>query len=183
MPAPSADFKKAVKELSEKEKESLLLRAVRRDAELYEMLAYELLADVTLASLIEETTEKIHALLHTTVGRSFAKSLPKSLRKALQEIARFKRITKDAKGEVELHLYVLQQVFASFTGQFESPYRSFFVATARLTVRTAQLIRKNLHVDYHLEYKALLDDYFAQLHSRSKSTGLSFVLPREFELE
>ena len=32
MPVPSADFKKALKRLSEAEKEALLLRAVRRDA-------------------------------------------------------------------------------------------------------------------------------------------------------
>lgn len=182
MPAPSADFKKAVKELSDKEKETLLLRAVRRDAELYDMLAFELLEEVTLDDLIEQTSEKIHELMHTTSGRSFSKSLTKSLRKSVKEIARFKRITKNAKGEVELHLYLLKIIFDNFTGQFESVYRTFFMATARLTLRTAQLIRKNLHEDYHLEYKAPLDEYLTHLHSRSKSSGLSFVLPKEFEI-
>jgi hypothetical protein len=36
MPVPSAEFKKALKRLPDAEKEKLLLRAVRRDAELYE---------------------------------------------------------------------------------------------------------------------------------------------------
>lgn len=183
MPAPSAEFKKAVKELSEKEKETLLLRAVRRDAEFYDMLAFELLEEITLDHLIEETSERIYDLMHTTSGRSFAKSLTKSLRHAIKEIARFKRITKNVKGEVELHMYLLKLIFDNFTGQFESVYRIFFVTTARLTLRTAQLIRKNLHEDYHLEYKAHLDEYLAHLHSRSKITGLNFVLPREFTLE
>ncbi len=182
MPAPSVEFKKAIKELSEKEKETLLLRAVRRDAEFYDMLAFELLEEVTLEYLIEETSEKMYELLHTTSGRSFAKSLAKSLRKAIQEIARFKRVTKNAKGEIELQMYLLQLIFTNFTGQFESAYGSFFVTTARLTLRTVQLIRKNLHEDYHLEYKNMLDEYLAQLHSRSKSAGLKFNLPREFEL-
>ncbi|PSR57092.1 hypothetical protein AHMF7605_28230 [Adhaeribacter arboris] len=182
MPAPSASFKKALKELTEKEKETLLLRAVRRDAELYDMLVFELLEEVTLERLLEETSEKIHDLMHTTSGRSFAKSLAKSLRKANKEIARYKRITKDAKGEVELHIYLLQLIFDNFTGQFESAYRSFFVSTARLTVRTAQLIRKNLHEDYHLEYKVPLDEFLAHLHGRNKNHYLSFALPREFEI-
>ncbi|MDQ3291383.1 MAG: hypothetical protein M3Q05_08855 [Bacteroidota bacterium] len=182
MPAPSVEFKKALKELSEKEKENLLLRAVRRDAELYDMLVYELIEDVTLDHLIEETSEKIHELMHTTSGRSFAKSLNKSLRKSLKEITRFKRITKDAKGEVELNIFLLKLIFDNFTGQFESIYRSFFVTTARLTVRTAQLIRKNLHEDYQIEYKAYIDDFLAQLHSRNKSHYLSFSLPQEFEV-
>lgn len=34
MPVPSPDFKKALKRLPEADKEALLLRAVRRDAEL-----------------------------------------------------------------------------------------------------------------------------------------------------
>ncbi|QMU28903.1 hypothetical protein [Adhaeribacter radiodurans] len=182
MPAPSAEFKRALKELSEKEKENLILRAVRRDAELYDMLVFELLDDVTMEHLLEETSEKIHDLMHTTSGRSFAKSLNKSLRKAIKEIARFKRITKDAKGEVELHIFLLKLIFDNFTGQFESVYRSFFVTTARLTVRTGQLIRKNLHEDYQIEYKAYLDEFLAHLHGRSRSHQLSFSLPQEFEL-
>ncbi|QNF31927.1 hypothetical protein HUW51_04005 [Adhaeribacter swui] len=182
MPAPSVEFKKAVKYLSEKEKETLLLRAVRRDAEFYDMLAFELLEEVTLEHLIEETTEKIHELLHTTSGRSFSKSLTRSLRKAMQEIARFKRITKNAKGEIDLQLYLLQQIFDNFTGQFESVYRTFYVTTARLTLRTIQLIQKNLHEDYHLEYKAALDEFLTHLHSRRYSAHLSFTLPREFEI-
>jgi hypothetical protein len=182
MPAPSVEFKKAVKELSEKEKETLLLRAVRRDAEFYEMLAFELLEEVTLEHLIEETSEKIYELMYTTSGRSFAKSLTKSLRKAIQEIARFKRVTKNAKGEIELQIYLLQLIFDNFTGQFESAYRSFFVTTARLTLRTIQLIRKNLHEDYHLEYKPALDEFLIHLHSRHNSANLNFSLPCEFEL-
>jgi hypothetical protein len=31
-----------------------------------------------------------------------------------------------------------------------------------------QLIRKNLHPDYHIEYKAELDDFLEQLHNRKK---------------
>ena len=39
MPVPSTDFKKALARLSDKEKEALVLRAVRRDAELYDALS------------------------------------------------------------------------------------------------------------------------------------------------
>lgn len=43
MPVPAPEFKKALKRLGETEKEALLLRAVRRDAELYETFRFELL--------------------------------------------------------------------------------------------------------------------------------------------
>lgn len=183
MPVPSADFKQALKQLTEKEKEAIILRAARRDAELYDMLAYELVPDITLEQVKEETSEKIHALMYGLTGRNLTKSITRSLRKAVKEIARFKRITKDVKTEIDLHMYLLRLIFDNFTGQFESSYKSFFTATARLVVRTIQLIRKNLHEDYHLEYKAELDNFLEQLNSRSKKAHLSFELPLEFVIE
>ncbi|WP_026462725.1 hypothetical protein [Adhaeribacter aquaticus] len=183
MPVPSADFKKAIKQLSDKEKETLLLRAVRRDAELYDLFSYELLPDITLEQLTTETSEKIHDLMYGLTGRNLTKSITRSLRKSTKEIARFKRITKDVKAEIDLHIYLLRLIFDNFTGQFESRFKSFFVATARLVLRTMQLIRKNLHEDYHIEYKTDLDDFLQQLNSRSKSNQLSFTLPQTFEVD
>jgi len=180
MPVPSADFKKAVKALTDKEKETIILRAARRDAELYDMLVFELVPDMTLQQVQEETSEKIHALMYGLTGRNLTKSITRSFRKSVQEIARFKRITKNQPAEIELHLYLLRLIFDNFTGQFESSYKSFFTATARLVIKTMQLIRKNLHEDYHLEYKAELDNYLEQLNSRSKKAHLTFELPQEF---
>ena len=180
MPAPSASFKKAIKLLSDKEKEALLLKAVRRDAELYDMFAYEL-GELTLEELQEQSQDKIHELLLSATGRSLPKALAKALRKVVKEIARFKRVTKDPKAEIELHLYTLQLIFVNFTSQFDSYYKLFYTSTARLLLRTIQLIRKNLHEDYHLEYKDDLDSYLGQINARNKP--LPVTLPREFEIE
>jgi hexokinase len=180
MPVPSAAFKQAVKKLNEKEKEAIILKAARRDAELYDLLAYEL-GEVTLEEVYEQTTDKLHELMMSTSGRYLGKALTKSLRKAVKEIARFKRITKDVRLETDLHLYLLRLIFDNFTGQFDSYYKSFYTATARLLLRTTQLITKNLHEDYHLEYKAELDNFLEQIHSRNKP--LSFKLPHTFEVE
>ena len=181
MPVPSIDFKKVIKQLSDKEKEAIILKAVRRDAELYELLSYELLPEVTLEQVVAETSGRIHELMFNPTGRIFSKGIQRSLRKSVKEIARFKRITKDVKGEADLHLYLLHLIFENFSAQFDSPYKSFFVTTARLVLRTMQLIQKKLHEDYHLEYKPELDQMLAQLHSRSKSKNLSFALPAAFE--
>ncbi|QCR21077.1 hypothetical protein [Pontibacter sp. SGAir0037] len=180
MPAVSAALKKAIQQLSEKEKEAIILKAIRRDGELQDIVAFEL-EELTLEEAMEQTSDTIHALLINASGRSLSKALTKALRKAAKEIARFKRITKDAKGEVELHLYLLRLIFSNYTGQFDSYYKVFYTTTARLLLRTMQLIRKNLHEDYHLEYKDELDDFLSQIHSRNKP--LSFHLPVYFEAE
>jgi hypothetical protein len=180
MPAVSTGFKQAVKKLSDKEKEAIILKAARRDAELYDLLSFEL-GELTLEEAYERTASDLHDLMIGTTGRYLGKALTKSLRKSVKEIARFKRITKDVKLETDLHLYLLRLIFDNFTGQFDSYYKAFYTATARLLQRTIQLIRKNLHEDYHLEYKDELDNFLQQIHSRNKP--LSFDLPGEFEVE
>lgn len=179
MPVVSPAFKKAIQKLSEKEKDAIILKAARRDAELYEILAYEL-GELSLEEAVEQTSDTIHALLMNAPGRSLSKALAKAVRKAAKEIARFKRITKNVKAEIDLHLYLLRLIFSNYTGQFDSFYKAFYTATARLLLRTIQLIRKNLHEDYHLEYKQDLDDFLTQIHNRNKP--LSFTLPASFEV-
>ncbi|UOR05841.1 hypothetical protein MUN82_01785 [Hymenobacter aerilatus] len=183
MPVPSAEFKKALKRLTDKEKEALLLRAARRDAELYDTLRFELLSDVTVETVYEQASDQIHELFAVgATGRLLNRSLTKALSKATKEVARARRITKDKRLEVDLNLYILRHIFANYTGQFESPFAGFYTATARLAARTTTLVRTNLHEDLWLEYKADLDLFLQQLHARSKSHSLRFELPHELAL-
>jgi hypothetical protein len=178
MPVPSSDFKKALGRLSDKEKEALVLRAVRRDAELYDTFGFELLPDVTLESVYDTSADRIHELFNVAVtGRLLNRSLVKALRLALQEAARARRITKHKQLEIDLSMYILRLIFDNYTGQFSSEYQGFFVGTARLAARLTQLIPKHLHEDLWLEYKPELDGFLAQLHGRSKSRDLKFELP------
>jgi len=180
MPVPSAEFKKAVARLSDKEKEALLVRAARRDAELYDTLRFELLPDVTLESEYEASADRIHELFNVAVtGRLLNRSLVKALRGALQEAARARRVTKSKQLEIDLSMYALRLIFENYTGQFDSVYQGFFTTTARLAVRLTNLIPKHLHEDLWLEYKPELDGFLTQLHSRHKSRELKFELPRE----
>ncbi|ARS34147.1 hypothetical protein [Pontibacter actiniarum] len=181
MPTISPAFRQAVKKLSDKEKEAIILKAARRDAELYDILRYELQEEVTLEEVYNEAADKIHELLINASGRSLSKALTKALRKAMKEIARFKRVTKEPKAEIDLHLHTLRLIFSNFTDQLDSYYKGFYTATARLLLRTIQLIRKHLHEDYYLEYKPELDDFLQEIHSRPKH--LTVALPKEFEVE
>ena len=181
MPVPSPDFKKALKRLAESEKEALLLRAVRRDAELYETYRFELLADVTLAQVQEESADRIHELFNVAVsGRLLNRSLVKALRASVQEAARARRITKNKQLEIDLLVYVLRQGIDNFSGQFDSVYDGFYNATARLAARLPALVIKALHEDLWVEYKSELDDILRELHGRKKSHHLKFELPRSF---
>lgn len=183
MPVPSADFKKAINRLSDKEKETLLLRAARRDAELYDTLSFELLPDVTIETVFEESSDRIHELFAVgATGRLLNRSLTKALQKAIKEVTRARRITKDKRLEIDLNLYILRLIFDNYSGQFDSVYGGFYTATARLAARTTQLVVSNLHEDLWLEYKSDIDEFLGQLHARNKSHSLKFSLPRELVL-
>ena len=161
---PSADFKRALRQLPEKDKETLLLRAARRDAEFYDALCFELLADVTLASVQAEAEDRIHELFNVSVsGYLLHKSLPRVLGKAQ-------------------NMYTLRLIFNSYTGSLDSSHALFYKATARLAVRTASLVLKNLHEDLWLEYQAELDAFFRQLRAYDNRWQLSFELPQELVL-
>ncbi len=180
MPVPSAEFKKALARLSDKELAALLLRAVRRDAELYDTYTFELLPDVNVATVYEASADRIHELFNVAVtGRLLNRSLVKALRGAVQEAARARRVTKSKQLEIDLSMYTLRLIFENYTGQFDSVYQGFFVGTARLATRLTNLIPKHLHEDLWLEYKPALDDSLTQLHGRKKSRELKFELPRE----
>lgn len=179
MPVPTTEFKKALARLPDKDKESLLLRAVRRDAELYDTFAFELLPDVTLETVYEQAADGIHELFQVAVsGRLLNRSLVKALRGANQEAARARRVTKSKQVEVDLGLYTLRLIFENYTGQFDSVYAGFYTGTARLAARLVQLIAKHLHQDLWLEYQAELDGFLAGLHERRRSRELKFELPR-----
>ncbi|MDX5345890.1 MAG: hypothetical protein LPJ89_05650 [Hymenobacteraceae bacterium] len=182
MPAPSAALKKAVKQLSEKEKEAWLLKALRRDAELQEMMAFEL-EEVTLEELTEEYQTRIKELMDNTSGRSLPKSLAKSLRKSQKEITQFKRVTKDKTAEVNLHLFLLRMIFNNFSGPLNSYYKGFYTGTGRLLLRTINLIYKNLHEDYYLEYETELNEFLENLRSRDNYYSTNLDLPKRFPEE
>ncbi len=183
MPVPAPEFKKALKRLGEAEKEALLLRAVRRDAELYETFRFELLADVSLAQIQEETADRIHELFNLAVsGRLLNRSLVKALRASVQEAARARRITKNKQLEIDLLAYTLRLCLDHYSGQFDSVYDGFYKAVARLAARLPALILKHLHEDLWVEYKPDLDDVLKDLHRRKKSANLTFELPRELTI-
>ena len=180
MPVPAPEFKKAIKRLGEAEKEALLQRAVRRDAELYETFRFVLLADVSLAQIQEETADRIHELFNLAVsGRLLNRSLVKALRASVQEAARARRITKSKQLEIDLLAYTLRLCLDHYSGQFDSVYDGFYKAVARLAARLPALILKHLHEDLWVEYKPDLDDILKDLHRRKKSANLTFELPRE----
>ncbi|RTQ46236.1 hypothetical protein EJV47_22155 [Hymenobacter gummosus] len=181
MPAPASDFKRALRQLSPKELEDLLLKAVRRDAELYDLVRYEILPEVDLRVVQDEHAERITELLQKANGRVMNRALARALGKAAKEVARAKRITKDKRLEVELNMFTLRLVLDEYPSYFDGYFHLFYVATVRLLLRTAKLIPK-LHEDLWLEYQDEFNDMLQTLRAHDKHRQLRYPLPTALEL-
>ena len=173
----AAHLRAALRKLPEKEKDALLLRSVRRDAEWRATLAYELLPDVTRDRVYEASTERLHDLLTGVSGHQLARFLTKALKKATTEINYARRITGERHLEIDLYAYLLRALFDNYSGQLDSHYSLYYKAVAKLTVKLIRLIQKYLHEDLWLDYEAEITDWLQQLRARRYFTELAVDLP------
>jgi hypothetical protein len=173
----AAQLRSVLKKMSEKEKDTLLLRSVRRDAEWRATLAYELLPEVNRDTVYEAVSEKIHTLLMTASGYQLARMLVSIFKKATEEINFARRITGERTLEIDLYAYLLREVFTHYSGQLDSHYTPFYKAVAKLVVKLIKLIKRHLHEDLWLDYNAEITDWLQQLRRRNNFWELSFELP------
>lgn len=158
----SPEFKEAVLQLSEKEKDKLLIRLLKKDHNLVNRLYFELLDDKNVddhRAILEE-----HVLTRAKEITSYAKSLNhlKVLTSFLSgDIAEHVRITKDKFGEVSLNLLMLNSVLKSSDRLFQKTNRvharKFCVYVVVRTFKCLVLIKK-MHEDLLLEFEAPLKE-------------------------
>lgn len=174
----AAHLRAALRRLPDKEKDALLLRSVRRDAEWRATLAYELLPEVTRDTVYEAVTGRIHELLTSVSGYQLARFLTKTLKKTAAEINYARRITGERPLEIDLTAYLLRELFDNYSGQLDSHYTLFYKAVAKLVIKLIKLIQKYLHEDLWLDYESEITDWLRQLRARPHRVHeLGFELP------
>lgn len=174
----AADLRAAIRKLSEKEKEALLLRSVRRDAEWRATVAFELLPEFDRDKLYEATTDRIHELITGVPGFQLARYLTKAIRKSTDQIGWARRVSGDRTLEIDLYAYLLRLLFDNYSGQLDSSFRLYYTTVARLQQKLGSLIRKYLHEDLWLDYQDEFNDWLGQLRTRpDRVSTLSFELP------
>lgn len=151
------DFKKALQELPDKEKDKLILRLLRRDMDLAEKLYFELvdtdsiedkrrIMEVTISKQIKRFSENFHSLDYIAV----------EMRSISGKISHHVKITKDKFGEISLNLQMLNEVIEqnTFSLTHSKPKKSakFYNYVIVRTFKILLLIDV-LHDDFLLEFK------------------------------
>ncbi|MES2864466.1 MAG: hypothetical protein V4666_10135 [Bacteroidota bacterium] len=155
------DFKKALQELSDKEKDKLILRLLRRDMDLAEKLYFELvdtdsiedkrrIMESTISKSIQRFSENYHSLDYIAV----------EMRSISGKISHHVKITTDKFGEISLNLQMLNEVIEqnSFSLSHSKPQKSnkFYNYVIVRTFKILLLIAA-LHEDFLLDFKEDLE--------------------------
>ncbi|WP_396199118.1 hypothetical protein [Flavobacterium sp.] len=151
------DFKRALQELSEKEKDKLILRLLRRDMDLAEKLYFELvdtdsiedkrkIMEINISKQIQRFSENFHSLDYIAI----------EMRNISGKISHHVKITKDKFGEISLNLQMLNEVIEqnAFSLTHSKPQKStkFYNYVIVRTFKILLLIQA-LHEDFLLDFK------------------------------
>ena len=151
------DFKRALQELPEKEKDKLILRLLRRDLDLAEKLYFELvdtdsiedkrkIMEINISKQIIRFSENFHSLDYIAI----------EMRNISGKISHHVKITKDKFGEISLNLQMLNEVIEQndFSLTHSKPQKStkFYNYVIVRTFKILLLIQA-LHEDFLLDFK------------------------------
>ena len=151
------EFKKALQELPEKEKDKLIFRLLRRDMDLAEKLHFELVdtdsiedkrrnMETIISNDIKRFSENFHSLDYIAI----------EMRRISGKISHHVKITKDQFGEISLNLQMLNEVIAqnTFSLSHSKPQKSAkFYNYVIVRAFKILLLINSLHEDFLLDFK------------------------------
>jgi len=153
----SKEFKEAVLHLSEKEKDKLLIRLLKKDENLVNRLYFELIDDQTVDDHRLKLEKRVAERAKEITG--YAKSLNhlKMLTRYLSgEISEHVRVTKDKFGEVSLNLLMLTSLLKNSKSLFKKTTalraKKFNLYVITRTYRILLHIHK-MHEDLYMEFE------------------------------
>lgn len=163
------EFKKALQELPEKEKDKLIFRLLRRDMDLAEKLHFELVdtdsiedkrrnMETAVSNDIKRFSENYHSLDYIAI----------EMRRISGKISHHVKITKDKFGEISLNLQMLNEVIDqnSFSLSHSKPQKSTkFYNYVIVRAFKILLLINLLHEDFLLDFKDDLKKLGANISS------------------
>lgn len=157
----SDDFKKALSEMPDKEKDKLILRLLKKDLALTNRLYFELMQPASVEDLRENTLQRIYKQLNYVQNRFYSPGYAMmSLRDTSGLINEHLSITKDKYGEIYLQLnmldYFLDQNIESLQQYtYKKQYGLNVYIISRLYKLLGQLL--SLHEDLRYDFKEILE--------------------------
>ena len=154
------EFKQAIRELPEKEKDKLLLRLLKKDRILALRLEFELLGLESADDKRLALEELIRTRLRSGTAFGNIQKLIAEIRSLSAKITEHVKITKDKTGEVTLNLLLLNETLLRHTAVIErARWEKAQKAATYIATKAAKLLLliSALHEDYRSDYKEDLE--------------------------
>lgn len=182
-------LKDAILSLPEKEKDKLLLRLIRKDKTLIQQLHYQLLENELdledrRKSSFKKLDENIESLGWELKTQKYhqPRRLLTELRALSGIINHHFLITKDKLGELEMRLYILNQVFihAETHFSYHNHTNEKLLAYVAGRIKNSFLSYQKLHEDLQYDYIDKLNEVLSFAHSSSVDAYLKELnIPKE----
>jgi len=166
------DFKKALSELPDREKDKLVAMLLRRDPRLAKRLHYELLGDFSKEDLQSTFLENVtSAFEHIKRYHYKPGYLSMTLRQLSGEIGSYLFTTRDKHGEALMNLQLLNRTFEQFSTEINEYYQTkkgqklaiYLVNKAFNTRILIHKLDKDLYIDFRDDLETLCN-HFANNH-------------------
>lgn len=157
----SDDFKKALSEIPDKEKDKLILRLLKKDLALSNRLYFELMQPASVEELRENTLNRILKQLHYLKDRFYSPGYAMMcLRDSSGLINEHLSITKDKYGEIYLQLSMLNDFLDKNQENLQKhPFKKQYGLNVYVVARIYKLLGQllALHEDLRYDFKDILE--------------------------
>jgi len=149
------EFKKALQQLPEYEKDKLILRLLKHDLQLANKLRFELLDTDSVLDKREQVKNRVIMLMKKATGRYYSAGiLLMEVREISGEINNHVSITNDKFGEISLNCLMLRQLLEMNSDRISAEsYDKAYTLCIYIVARVFKIIMllQKQHKDLHLE--------------------------------
>ena len=153
----SKEFKKAIEELPNAEKDKLIFRLLKKDLDLANRLHFELVATETVDEKRNDFEKTMLKKINYLSNRFYSVGyLLQDIRYVSGDINEHVKITKDKFGEISLNLKMLIQLLTTNGERIETvPYSKAYTLCIYVIARAFKilLLIKAINEDYFLDFK------------------------------
>lgn len=131
------------------------------------------------SEFFEETKENVICALMSPSRGNLHRQIASCIDKSIKHINNYRDLTKDKKGEADLLNYLLTEIFNDYSQNLGTCFTVFDSKLARTVNRLFNLVNKNLHEDYKLEFEDDINRYLSVLHIKSNHLDFVYSMPEK----
>jgi hypothetical protein len=180
MPRLDIEVKDQIRQLDKGELQDIVLKLASKEKLVYDFVITNYLNREYGEKELFETTKTDLEIIFRKRYKGFSQQLQLAnmLGACIKRINEFTKISKSKVLEADLLLHILEIPFTLNTNIFGTCFTQYDTKVAMIVKRLINVVTKNLHDDYRVEYEETINDYLQILHRTSSHIDTVYNLPK-----